>query len=175
MLHEEQTRHDPEHTERLIGKARHKRHPSLPVQGTSPDLPALHDAPTRPFPERAAAVREPRRTHCLETVLGPCSVLENRLNLDGELDLVAHQHASGLQRLVPGEAEVPAVDAAAGAEADALATPRVLPASLVDHVEGHLASHVLDREIAHQLELIARGCERPAYGTAPEADGRILL
>src|SRR5690606_34208146 len=123
----------------------------------------------------AVAGREPRRTHCLETVLGPCSVLENRLNLDGELDLVAHQHASGLQRLVPGEAEVPAVDAAAGAEADALATPRVLPASLVDHVEGHLASHVLDREIAHQLELIARGCERPAYGTAPEADGRILL
>jgi hypothetical protein len=52
--------------------------------------------------------------------------LLDRLDLQRQLDLVAHQHAAGLQRLVPLQAELAPVDAGRCAEARALAAPGVL-------------------------------------------------
>src|SRR5438128_645462 len=48
------------------------------------------------------------------------------LDLDRDLDLVADEHAAGLEELVPRQAEVLAVDRRRGGEAGAIAPPRIL-------------------------------------------------
>ena len=48
-----------------------------------------------------------------------------------KLDVVADQHAASLERLVPRESELATVDLRVGAEAEALAAPRIDARSFV--------------------------------------------
>src|SRR5690349_24474545 len=84
----------------------------------------------------------------------------HRLHVDVDLDLVAHEHPTGLEGGIPGEPPLAAVDLRVGAEAHALAAPGILPASLVGDVEGDFLRDVPDREVADDLELGARSGAR---------------
>src|SRR3954464_5725996 len=81
--------------------------------------------------------------------IGPSVV---RLGLDrGEveedLDLLADEHAAGLEGLVPVEAELGALDLADDLEADAGVAPRVLVDALRDALEDDLAGGAADGQV----------------------------
>src|SRR5690606_17427289 len=92
------------------------------------------------------------------------------LDLDG--DLLADQYATGLERLVPGEAEVLAVDLGLGREAEDVLAPRVGGGAAELDVEGDLLGHVPDGEVTDDLELVAGVLGDPL---APEGDLRELV
>src|SRR5690349_941562 len=98
--------------------------------------------------------------------------LADRLGLDLELHLLADQHATGLQRLVPGDAEVLAVDLGGGGEADDLLAPGAHGQALELDVQRHLAGHAADGELAGELEVLAL---RLGQAGAAEDDLRVLL
>src|SRR5665811_2155191 len=86
---------------------------------------------------------------------GPSSVrLKHRLDLDAELDLLADQPATGLERLVPREAPLLAVDLRLGGEEGALTAERVahLPVVLGLHRDG--LGYSTDGEIAVDLPVV---------------------
>lgn len=65
-----------------------------------------------------------------------CSLLDaHSRDVEHDHHFVAHEHAAARQSLLPGEAEVSAVDHGAGLEADALVAPWVLAGAL--HDGGH--------------------------------------
>ena len=70
------------------------------------------------------------------------------LELDRDLDLLADEHAAGLERGVPDEPEVAAVERGLGGEAGALVAPRVLAGAGELGVEDHLALHAVQLEVA---------------------------
>src|SRR3954464_15143565 len=81
--------------------------------------------------------------------IGPSVV---RLGLDQreveeDLDLLADEHAAGLEGLVPVEAEVAALDLADDLEADAGVAPRVLVDALRDALEHDFLGGAADREV----------------------------
>src|SRR5690606_41209715 len=87
-----------------------------------------------------------------------------------ELAVVAHEHPSGLECGVPGEAEVSPVDLAFGAERDPLAAPRILAGALEGHVEPDLTGHVANRQVTDHHELGAGLQLDPLEPTAHELD-----
>src|SRR4051812_40189149 len=68
------------------------------------------------------------------------------LHLELDVDSVAHEHAAGLQRLVPLQPEVLPIDRGLGGEADALVAPGILGPAAVVNVQTHLASDAPDRQ-----------------------------
>src|SRR5437870_3270565 len=76
----------------------------------------------------------------------------DRLDLDGQLDLVADDHAAGLQREVPGEPEVLAIDRRSRREAGAQLSPHVLLAAGVVDLENDLAGRAADGEVARDAQ-----------------------
>src|SRR3954447_21370886 len=74
-------------------------------------------------------------------------------DLELERDLLAHQHAAGLQRGVPGDAPVLAVDGDAALEADPVVAERVLGGALELQRDGHGLRDVLDGQVAGDLEV----------------------
>src|SRR3954447_24414614 len=77
----------------------------------------------------------------------------HQLDVDRELDVLAYDEAAGLERLIPGEAELLAVDLALRLEAHPLAAPRVLAATLELGIECHFVRLIADREITDEGEL----------------------
>src|SRR5512133_2632569 len=82
--------------------------------------------------------------------------LLDRLQLDLDVDPIGDEHATRLERLVPGEAEVLAVDRGRGREADALVAPRVLALAAVLGVEDDLPRDVTDGEVADDAQALGR-------------------
>src|SRR5262245_27230986 len=80
------------------------------------------------------------------------SSLPNRL--DSELDRhgVADQDAAGLQLLVPGQAELAAIELGAGGEAGHRETLRIAPATLDLGVQHDRASRPTDGQVAVQQQ-----------------------
>ena len=78
----------------------------------------------------------------------------NGLNLDPNLDLVPNNNSPCLQRLIPGQPEIPAIDLAARAESNSLATPRILRLTLELDVKGNRSGDITNRQIARELELL---------------------
>src|SRR5258706_681706 len=95
----------------------------------------------------------------------------DRLNLDIDLDLVANGNAARLEYLIPGQAEIAAIDLALCAEASALTTPRILRLTLERDVERDRPSHITNGQVAGQLELLAVSLDL----RAAEPDFRELL
>src|SRR6266567_8031905 len=78
--------------------------------------------------------------------------LASRLDLQLDRDLLSDEHTAGLERLVPGDAPVLAVDLGLGRESRFLVPERVGHEPEVAHPERHRASHATDREVAVQAE-----------------------
>src|SRR5205814_9384094 len=64
-------------------------------------------------------------------------LLANRLRFDLDAHGVADEHAAGLERLVPLQAPLPAIDLAARREAGPLFAPRILAGALERRIERH--------------------------------------
>src|SRR4051794_29900003 len=80
----------------------------------------------------------------------------DRRDLELQGDLVADQDAAGLERGVPGDAPVLAVDDQRTLEADALVAERVDRRALEGEVHGHRAADALDREVAGDADEVVR-------------------
>src|SRR5512140_544073 len=76
------------------------------------------------------------------------------LDLDLDVDLLAHHHAACLEDLVPGEAEILPVERSLRGEAGALISPRVLRAPRVLDVEDDRKPGAADRQVAGQPEAV---------------------
>src|SRR5512140_2413485 len=70
------------------------------------------------------------------------------LELDRDLDLLADEHAARLERGVPDEAELAAVEGRLGGEARALVAPRVLARAGELGVQDDLLLHAVELEVA---------------------------
>ena len=122
--------------------------------------------------DRAAVV--PDRPRGLEVVE------EDGLDVEEQLDLVADDHAPTGEIVLPGDAEVVAVDPRRGLEADPAHLPLVLaalpPGGLpfvdVGDVERDRAGHVADRQLDLALE---RGLGGALGKAAAEADLGVVL
>src|SRR3954467_8378257 len=77
------------------------------------------------------------------------------LDLDQDLDGVADQEAPRLQRGVPVQAEVLAVDGGLGGEASHFRAPRVLATAIQGGVEHDFAGGAANSEVADDLEAVA--------------------
>src|SRR5690349_23550480 len=76
-------------------------------------------------------------------------------DVDFDLQVVADEHATGLESHVPGEAPVLAVDGRFGAEGLALAAPRVLAAAFEGGVEDYFFGRAAYGEVAVDLVFVA--------------------
>src|SRR6185437_2481437 len=95
-----------------------------------------------------------------------------QLDFQADLDLVPDQHAASLERLVPAQAEILAVDLAGGLEAAAGAAPGIFGdgGGCFDRERDWLG-HAMDGEIAgHAVAIAVRADLRGAEG-----QGRVLL
>src|SRR5690606_14670284 len=95
-----------------------------------------------------------------------------RLDLERDLDLVAHEHAAGLQRRVPGQAEIPTVDDRLRREGRLFVPPRILAPALVRGLEHDFLRHPANGQVADHAELPVALRLHP---TAPEGDLRVVL
>src|SRR3954447_12314511 len=91
--------------------------------------------------------------------------LEDRLDLDLDADLLADKDSAGLERDVPGDAEVLAVHLRLGREHRSLSAPGVAGVALEGHLERDLAGHAVDGQVAEEdtvsaLPLRALAAER---------------
>src|SRR5690242_19698139 len=91
----------------------------------------------------------------VETLIVP-PLGADRLDLDADLDVVADEDPARLQRLVPRQPELAAIDLRRRGEADPLSAPRILPLSLVGRLQRDLAGRAADGEVAGDGELVAR-------------------
>src|SRR5687768_1773571 len=80
------------------------------------------------------------------------SLLPDRLDLDADLDRVADQDAAGLQRDVPGQAEVGTADARLGAEGGDRRAERIDRLAVVDHIQLDRARRAADRQVADDAQ-----------------------
>jgi len=88
----------------------------------SPTFPAAsdrHDA-KRPAPKGRTG-----RCHFRLRYRVRSGVLQDRLDLEADLHVISDQDAPGLERLVPGEIEVPSVDDRLSCESGPLVAPRI--------------------------------------------------
>src|SRR5580704_3949904 len=92
---------------------------------------------------------------------GTFEVLEqDRFDVEGQLDLIAHDHPAPGELVLPGDAEVVAVDRGVRLEAHPahvalilLTDPeRRLPLPQRDDVERHRSRYAADRQLDHALE-----------------------
>src|SRR5256885_4065115 len=103
---------------------------------------------------------------------GDLGGLLHRLDLQRQLHLVADEQAARLQRLVPLEPEVLAVDGSGCDEPGALAAPGVLAAPLVGDIQDHGLGDAVDGEVAGDpITIPGRDLDVPAA----EGGGRLLL
>ena len=105
------------------------------------------------------------RQHCCpqrSTDLGPAragpgqaiSVLPDRLDLDPNLELVPNQQAAALQRSIPGQPEVLAVDGRLAREAGPLLTRGVLASPVEGCRQRYLACDSVGRELSDDAQLV---------------------
>src|SRR5437868_10460820 len=78
-----------------------------------------------------------------------------RFDLDVDFDLLSDEDTAGLERHIPMQAEVLAVDGRRGAEAGAVAAPRILGASEALDLQLYGPRDPVDREIARDHEVVA--------------------
>src|SRR5690606_35138623 len=100
------------------------------------------------------------------------SGLADGLALDLDRDLLADEHAAGLQGDVPGQAEVLTVDLGLRGEAEDVGAERAAPRALELDVEVDRAGHILDRQLTGEHKRV------PAVrldAGAPVREGRVLL
>src|SRR5690606_24382162 len=102
-------------------------------------------------------------------------LLLHRLHVQLDPDVVTDEDAARLERLVPAQAPVPAVDLGGRGEARALAAPRILAHSLEDRVERDLHGRVADGEVADDAEARALLVKRTLNALAAERDRRVAL
>ena len=82
--------------------------------------------------------------------------LGDGLDVDLDVDVLADEDAAGLERLVPLQPEVPAIDPRLRREGHALVAPGVLAAAELFDVELHGLGHPVDRQVAgHGVLLLA--------------------
>src|SRR5690606_17982412 len=110
-------------------------------------------------------------------VSGHSSAWDVSVGLDGrdlelQHDLVADQHAAGLQRGVPGDAELLAADRGAALEADPLVAERVQCRALEGQRNGHLLGDALDGQVTGDVESVLTGLLDLGGG---EGDLRVLV
>src|SRR5690606_24218671 len=90
------------------------------------------------------------------------------LHLDLHVDPVGDQDAARLEGLVPGEAELAAIDPRLGAERQPLDAERILHAAEELRVQLHLPGRPADGQVADQSIPILSGL---LHALAPESDG----
>src|SRR5437016_2299767 len=97
-----------------------------------------------------------------------------RDGLDGQFDAggLADEDAAGLERHVPGEPEVLAVDLSGGAEADAHVAERGGAATVEVDLEGDGLGRAVHGQIAHELPRVA---PRRLHAGRCEGDRRVRL
>src|SRR5258708_39708373 len=92
---------------------------------------------------------------------GLCGRRAYALDLELELDAVAHEHATRLERLIPHEAEVLPVDGSLRCEADPLVAPRILAAASELRLERDRTSDAVDGQLTRQSVAIPRDLLEP--------------
>src|SRR5687767_9180503 len=156
---------------RRIGRALHVPH-SRTSRRFHPWRSAPDASPKKARVERRQAPPHPRyprqhRSHRL-----PWQLSLHRLHIDRDPDVVAHENAARLERLVPGEAELAAVDRGRGAERQSLTAPRVASATFVGRLENDFPRDVPDRQLSDEAVSVTLD---PLDTRAPKRDGRVLL
>src|SRR5215211_2509775 len=131
---------------------------------SSKESPGVMRAP----PGDGVAAPYPRRPRCFVC----SSVLLDGLDLELEAGLLAYQDTAALERGIPGEAELLAVDLGAGREAGPAAAPRVGRPAVVLDVEHDRPGYAVDGQVAGEREVAGRA---PLDSVAPELDLRITL
>src|SRR5687768_9390301 len=102
-------------------------------------------------------------------------VLPDELHLAFDPDLVRHEHAPGLERLVPLEPPLPAVDLGLKAEPRARLSPRVRSPALVLAVQVHFHRRVADHQLPDHAEAVAFFLGWFLYPRGAKGDLRIAL
>ena len=87
-------------------------------------------------------------------------LLQDGLDGDGDVDLVADQQAAAVQRDVEVDAEVLAGDGRGALEADAGAAPRVAVGAEDLDVEGDRLGDALDGQVAGDEQALAAALDR---------------
>src|ERR1043165_7729405 len=82
--------------------------------------------------------------------------LRDGLDLGLDFDRIPDEHAAGLERLVPRQAEVLSIDRRLRRERGADVAPRVLCLAVLLDAKHHLARDALDGQIADHLDLVIR-------------------
>src|SRR5690606_18822518 len=126
-------------------------------RGTSASAP-----PSLPVPPRAGFLGEESGSRGERGEAGGASGRGDGGDLHGDADLVADEHAAGLEGRVPGEAELLAGDLGGGGEADALVAEGVGRRAVVLDREGGGLGHAVDREVAVRGELLAAALDAGA-------------
>src|SRR4029079_17657980 len=91
------------------------------------------------------------------------------LDLGLDFDLIPDEHAAGLQRLVPRQAEVLAIDRRRRRKRGTDVAPRVLRLAVLFDAKHHLARDAPDCQIADDIDLNARSglyalADEPQFG-----------
>src|ERR1041384_7588473 len=81
-------------------------------------------------------------------------LLFQELGVDHDAHVLADQDTTGLERHVPAEVKVFAVDPRGGAEAQSLTAPRILGLTLERSVERGLARDTMDRDVTDETKLL---------------------
>src|ERR1041385_5349559 len=85
----------------------------------------------------------------------PPALCLRELRVDRDLDVVADEHSTRLERDVPGETELTPFDLRRGAEPGLLVAPRIACAAALLDLQRHGPRHAGDREIARHAEIVA--------------------
>src|SRR5688572_30576787 len=96
----------------------------------------------------------------------------DEFEVDGDLHLVPYHDAARLERLIPVQPEILAIDRRRGAETDAFAAPGVLAASARLDRKRDRSCRVTNRQVAGHRELTA---VRSGDARAPEPNLGILI
>src|SRR5215831_13858283 len=79
-----------------------------------------------------------------------------KLNVERDGDLISHQDASGLERRVPGQAKVFAVDLGRGRQPNALVAPRILRRfTRAFHSKGCRTGNPMNRKFSRDRQFLA--------------------
>src|SRR5690349_23275966 len=82
------------------------------------------------------------------------ALLFRQLRVDRDLDVVADEHTTRLERDVPRETKFAALDLRGGAERGLLVPPRIAGAALILDIQRHRTRNPGDREIARHAETV---------------------
>ena len=90
----------------------------------------------------------------------------DRLYFNVDLHVVPDHDSTGLERLIPGQAEITPIDLATRAESDPVPAPRISRPALKLDFKRDWSRHVADRQVSGKLELLLIALD---FG-APESD-----